>query len=416
MPSTSRQRMLLVGAVIVLLAGFVANWVTGRDGVDFPSLYVTGRGLIDRINIYGPGVTEVFPERYGVARPQGMFYPPATAFSMLPFAVLPYALGKFVWHSTIVFSVIFGVRSLVRFAAPRAGNHVWMFCAGIILLSSALRWGMMLLQGAPLVLGLLCFFVVAAHGNRPTLAAALAIVAVAVKMTLALPFLGILLLRRRLVPVIAAGATWALLNAVGFAIMGHGAFASYRQNVGDLESFGNINAPDPWNPLSLPRLDWTSLLYGVSGHLSFARVASLGLTALVSLWLLREGLRAQHPLSLQSTALFLPPLVCLGSLCVYHHQYDAALFFAPALLSASVFGSELRPRWAAYLQLPLIAMILLLPIGLAQRIAEDTLGWQGVGLLKLSFPVAFSLALLGSLMALSRMRSEAATAATAKAS
>lgn len=408
--------MLLAGAVIVLLAGFVTNWITGRDGVDFPSLYVTGRGLIDRVNIYGPGVTEVFPQRYGVAQPQGMFYPPATAFSMLPFAMFPYAIGKFVWHSTIVLTLIFGVRSLVRFAAPRAGNHVWMFCAGGILLSSALRWGMILLQGAPLVLGMLCFFVVAANDERPKLAAALAILAVAVKMTLSLPFLGILLLRRRLVPVIAAGATWALLNAAGFAIMGNGAFASYRANVGDLESFGNINAPDPWNPLSLPRLDWTTLLYGLTGNLSLARTASLGLTALVALWLLREGLRARDPLSLRSTALFLPPLVCLGSLCVYHHQYDAALFFAPALLSAFVFGSELRPRWAAYLALPLIAMISFLPIGLAQRIAENTLGLTGVGLLKLAFPVAFCLALAGSLIALSKSRSEAASRAAASAS
>jgi hypothetical protein len=416
MPSTSRQRMLLAGAAIVLLAGFVTNWVTGRDGVDFPSLYVTGRGLIDRVNIYGPGITEVFPERYGVAQPQGMFYPPATAFSMLPFAALPYALGKFVWHSTIVLTLIFGIRSLVRFAMPRAGNHVWMFCAGIVLLSSALRWGMMLLQGAPLVLGMLCFFIAAANGNRPKLAAALAILAVAVKMTLALPFLGILLLRRRLLPVIAAGATWAALNALGFAIMGHGAFASYRANVGDLESFGNINAPDPWNPLSLPRLDWTTLVYGVTGNLSLARAASLALTAAVALWLLREGLRTRDPLSAQSTALFLPPLVCLGSLCVYHHQYDAALFFAPALLGALVLGPELRPRWAVYLTLPLIAMLLLLPIGLAQRIAENMLGLTGVGLLKLTFPVAFNLALIGSLVALSRSRSEAVDRETASAS
>jgi len=157
------------------------------------------------------------------------------------------------------------------------------------------------------------------------------------------------------------------------------------------------------------------LLYGVSGNLSFARVASLGLTAFVALWLLREGLRAKDPLSLQSTALFLPPLVCLGSLCVYHHQYDAALFFAPALLSAFALGPELRPRWAVYLALPLVAMILLLPIGLAQRIAENTLGWQGVGLLKLSFPIAFSLALLASLIVLSKFRSEAASRAAASA-
>jgi hypothetical protein len=73
-------------------------------------------------------------------------------------------------------------------------------------------------------------------------------------------------------------------------------------------------------------------------------------------------------------------------------------------------------RWAVYLALPLVAMILLLPIGLVQRIAENTLGWQGVGLLKLSFPIAFSLALLASLIVLSKSRSEAASRAAASAS
>ena len=401
MPSTSRQRMLLAGAVIVLLAGLVINWKTGRGGVDFPSLYVTGRGLVDGTNIYGPGVTEVFPARYGVAQPQGMFYPPATAFSMLPFAVFPYELGKLVWHLTIVLTLIFGIRSLVRVTLPKAGSHVWVFCAGAILLSSALRWGMMLLQGAPLVLGLLCFFVAALNGN-PRWATALAILAVAVKMTLSLPFLGILLLRRRFVAVFAAGATWVALNVLGFVRMGHAAFVDYRQNVGGLESFGNINAPDPWNPLSLPRLDWTSLFFGLSGNLSLARAASLGASALVALWLLREGLRVRDPLSLRSTTLFLPPLVCLGSLCVYHHQYDAALFFAPAMLVAFVLWPGLRPRWALYLGLPLLLMMLLLPIGFAQNlITNSPLGWRGVGLLKLSFPIAFSLALVGSLCLLS---------------
>ena len=147
----------------------------------------------------------------------------------------------------------------------------------------------------------------------------------------------------------------------------------------------------------MPRLDWTSLLYGLTGNLSASRLASLALAGLVSLWLLRAGLKIAEPNSLHSTALFLPPLVCLGSLCVYHHQYDACLFFAPALLSYFVLGRELRPRWALLLVAPILAMILVLPIGVAQKLANDALGVFGIGLLKLSFPIAVSLALLGSL-------------------
>lgn len=412
--TTPRPRMWLAGAVLVLLAGLAVNWATGRGGVDFPSLYVTGRGVLTGTNIYAPGVAAVFPERYGVAAPMGMFYPPATGFTMLPFALLPYGAARLAWLLTIDLTLIFGIRSLVRFAAPGAGSHVWVFCVGVILLSSALRWGMMLLQGAPLVLGLLCWFVVALNGDRPRLAATLGILAVAVKMTLALPFLGLLVLRRRFGAALAAGGVWAALNAIGFWLMGGGAFKEYRQNVALLESFGNINAPDPWNPLSLPRLDWTSLFFGLSGNLPAARIISLILAALVSLWLVREGLRTPQPASLRSTALFLPPLVCLGSLCVYHHQYDASLFFAPALLSYFALGKQLRPRWAVFLALPLVGMILVLPIGVAQKFASALLGVLGVGLLKLSFPVAFTLALAGSLIVLrgaTRPESEAGTSA-----
>ena len=234
MTSTSRQRLLLAAAVIVLLAGLAANWAAGRGGVDFPSLYVIGRGVLTGTNIYAPGIAADFPTRYHVAEPQGMFYPPATGFSMLPFAIFPYEVAKWAWLLAIDLTLILGIRSLVRFVAPRAGQHVWLFSVGVILLSSALRWGMMLLQGAPLVLGLLCLFVVAVNGNRPHLGATLAVLAVAIKMTLSLPFLGILLLRRRFGAVALAGGTWLLLNALGFLRMGHDALKDYRHNVADL--------------------------------------------------------------------------------------------------------------------------------------------------------------------------------------
>ena len=402
MTSTTRQRLMLAASVIVLLLGIGASWAAGRGGVDFPSLYVIGRGVLTGTNIYAPGATADFPTVYGVDQPMGMFYPPATGFTMLPFAMLPYGVAKFLWFVVMDLVLVLGVRQLVRVAAPRAETRVWVFCAGVILLSSTLRWSMILLQGAPLVFGLLCLFIAAEHDERPRLATALAVLAVAVKMTLSLPFLGILLLRRRLLAVVAAGGTWVLLNVAGFARMGSGALREYRQNVGQLEAFGNINAPDPWNPISLPRLDWTSLIYGLTANLKVAHLASLVLSALLALGLLWLGFRAANPKSLRTTALFLPPLVCLGSMCVYHHHYDACLFFAPALLAYFNLGDELRPKWALLLAAPLLLMILVLPIGVVQRLANDAFGVRGIGLLKLSFPIATNLMLAGSLALLLR--------------
>src|SRR6185369_1536250 len=407
----TRTRILFAIALLVLLAGLVANWAVGRGGVDFPSMYVTGRGALTGANIYQASATEHFQELYGVERPIAMFYPPATSFMMLPFAILPYPLAKLAWLLTIDIVLITGLRALVRYAAPEAGSHVWMFTVGVVLLSSALRWGMMLLQAAPLLLGMLCWFVVVLQREQRGWATALAILAVAIKMTLSLPFLGLLLLRRRYLAACAAVSTWAALNAVGFLRMGTTAFNDYRQSVATLEAFGNINTPDPWNALSLPRLDWTYLFYGLSGNLTLAKLATLGLSGVVSLWLLKEGFFSRQPPTLQETTLFLAPLVCLGSLCVYHHQYDACMVFCPAVLALLVFGKRPRPAWAGLVTLPLLTMILILPIGLAQRFASALLGPVGVGLLKLSFPIAFTAALIGSIAMLRagttrRMRSQ----------
>ncbi len=397
------KRALLALSAILLLVGLAANSSTARNGgVDFPSLYVMGRGIATGDNIYDPAATAIFRERYGVDRPMGMFYPPATGFTMLPFAVLPYSLGKLAWFLTMELVLVLGVRRMVRFAAPRAGSHVWMACAGVISISSALRWGLILLQGAPLVLGLLCWFVVALHDRQPRLTAALAILAVAVKMTLSLPFLGLLLLHRRFGALAASLATWVSLNALGFWRMGESSLRDYRASVAGLEAFGNINSPDPWNTRSSVRLDWTALFYGLTGHIGFSRLVTLALTGIVALWLLREGWRASKPSELRGTALFLAPLVCLGCLCVYHHHYDACLFFAPALLLALLLGVKHLPRWAVILSAPLLVMMLLLPIGVVQNLANILWGTRGIGLMKLSFPIALTAALLGSLIALSR--------------
>lgn len=371
-------------------------------GVDFPSLYVMGRGVLTGQNIYEPAVAATFPERFGVDVPMGMFYPPATGFTMLPFAALPYQAGKLLWFLTMELVLVLGIRRLVKVVAPRSGEHVWLLCAGVIGVSAGLRWAMILLQGAPLIVGLLCWFIAAEAEHKPRLSATLAVLAVAVKMTLSLPFLGLLLLRRRFVALGAAGGTWLALNAAGFWRMGPAALTDYRASVAGLEAFGNINSPDPWNVRTSPRLDWTALFYGISGNISLSRLATLAAAALVSLWLLREGLRVRESYSLRTTALFLAPLVCLGSLCVYHHHYDASPFFVVALLWAFVLGPDSASRRAMLWAAPLLAMLLVLPFGFAQNVASKLLGNTGIGLLKLSFPVALTAALIGSLTLLFR--------------
>ncbi len=399
--AVTRQRLLTGASVAVLVAGIVSGLKTAAPaGVDFASMYVMGRGIATGTNIYDSGVAATFPEQYGVMVPAGMFYPPATGFALLPFALLPYQAGKFAWTATMLLVLVLGVRSLVRSLAPKRADYVWMFCAGVLLLSSATRWAMLLLQGAPLVLGLLCWFFATLHGKQPRLSAVLAIIAVALKMTLSLPFLGLLLLCRRFGTTAASVGTWVALNGLGFLRMGRSSFHDYQASIGKLEALGDINSPDPWNLNTSPRMDWTSLFYGLSGNLPASRLATLALAGLVSLYLFVEALRIRDPLSVRSSALFLGPLVCLGSLCVYHHHYDSSLFFAPVLVLYFVFGWQHLKGLALWLLLPILAMMLVLPVGLAQTLANMVCGERGSGLIKLAFPVFFSLALAGSLLLL----------------
>ncbi|HEX6241412.1 MAG TPA: glycosyltransferase family 87 protein [Polyangiales bacterium] len=391
-------------ALLVGLCASLFNYL--RGGVDYAVLHAMALGLANGTNVYELNAPDAVSK--GVV---GMVYPPATAFVVWPLAYLPYDTAKTLFCLIMNVVLISGVRALVRDAVPRAPAGAWMLAVGVVLASASIRWGMMLLQVAPLMLGLLCWFLVLLW-RRPRAAVAVAALATAFKMTLALPFLGVLLLHRRFVGLVVAGGTWVALNALGFLRFGPLSFATYRANVAGFEANDaswNINGPDPWVGTTLPRLDWAFLFFGIFGSVPVSRIGNLLASGLTALWLLREGLRAGVSPSRATTLLFLAPLVCLGSLCVYHHQYDACLYFAPLLLGFAYLEHLQQPRWALWCTAPLAVLITVFPIGAVQALLLPRLGLVGVGLMKLTFPVTFTLALIGSLALLRRNLAAAVT-------
>src|SRR5947207_2411219 len=142
-----------------------------------------GKAIVTRTDVYAPAwKAHRFPAEYRLLQPPGMFYPPATGFSLVPFGLLPYGFGKLLWIATLSAAVVAGVRVIVRLALPDATTDVWMALAGGVLLSAVMRWGMTPLQGAPLTFGLLCFFVAALVRGRFGFAAGIAAFAMAFKM------------------------------------------------------------------------------------------------------------------------------------------------------------------------------------------------------------------------------------------
>jgi Glycosyltransferase family 87 len=387
-------RWMQVGGFAILVLGVCVSFAVVRGGVDFPVLYVTARGLLTGVNVYVPEQTAALPREFGVS-PSGMYYPPATGFATLPLALLPYGVAKWVFAALINAGVVFGIRSLVRSVNPNAAAPLWMTLAGVVLMSAAMRWGMMLLQVAPLIFALLCWFVSLSHARRDGPATAVAAFATSLKMTLALPFVGLLALRRRWGSVALVGVLWLVLNVVGFWRMGPESFGDYQRSVARLGEVGSIDSPDLWRAVALPRLDWMPLFYSLTSSLAFSRISALLLSGGCLLWLAWDSMRNAGHNELK-TAPVLGALVCIGSLAVYHHQYDAILFFTPLLLGVLQRGRNRRA--GAWFTAPLVAMILLLPIGQTQGVMERLMGSTGVGLLKLSFPIVVTLALVGCLL------------------
>jgi len=410
-------RWLVSGA---LLAGsLLASYSTAqRLGVDFASLHAMGKAIVTRTDVYDTAwQRRAFPAEYGLVHPPGMFYPPATGFCLVPFGLLPYGLGKTLWILTLAVGVVAGVRQLVRLVLPNASSDVWMALGSAALLSAVMRWGLTPLQGAPLTFGLLCFFVSALVRGKPRLATAIAVFATAFKMTLALPFLALLALDKRWRSIALVGGSWLLLNVTGFWLMGPSALASYREAMLVVEAFFDINSPDPWFRYSIPRLDWKYLLYGLLHDINLAQQATLLLAAATASWLgwfCIRFWRGRQPLSLEVVVPFLAAAVCLGSLCVYHHHYDASLFLAPALLLLHGPTRRSLPRRAWLMCLPLLAMLLLLPVATVYRILDRSLPAAAIGVFNLTFPLAMSLALGGSLVALSAVSQGIAEGAAVK--
>lgn len=426
MPTRTKEWLLGAAGLLAILVGLGIGWKRTHtsqegEGVDFAVLHVMAVGIAHGINVYDLNEhPEARANVGGVSYPRGamglIVYPPVTGFPLLPLATMPFATAKIVWFVILHGVLLLGVRALVRLVAPNRSAFVWLLVAGVVLMSSAVRWGTMLLQGAPLMLGLLCFFVVALHRGRPWTALAIGVIATAFKMTLALPFLGLMLLQRRYLALVASAGTWVALNALGFARMGQGALASYQRSVAKFEDpsdLTNINSPNPWTVVSLPRLDWAYLFYGFTANGQLSRLLSLACSAVAALWLLRAGLRVRDNQSLSTTSAFLAPLVCLGSLCVYHHQYDLCLLFAPLILAYFSMTGPREPGWAVWLVMPVVLVMLLMPIGTASQWALRLAGERGVGLLKLTFPVAITMALIGTMALLSRAQARAAAAPAA---
>jgi len=374
----------------VLGLGLVALlFAASRGGGDFGPMHLMGVAVVRGLPIYDRAFQlQLFANGEYPGPPQGMFYPPATGVALLPLAWFSFRIAQHVWCGLTMLAIVFGVRALLKAARPDLQPRAWRFAAGFVMLSAGVRWGITPGQGAPLVLGLLCLFMAQLFNGNRWWAIAIAAFALAFKFTLAVPFLLLLLCFRNYRGLVLCAGTWVVSNAVGlYRVGGLTAMHDYKMNIATVEALGDINTPDPWAPISVPRTDLSYLAFGVLRNLPLARtLAQLAcvVIAVVLIWLAwRLG---PHP-TLRQAFGYLLVGTCLGAAAVYHHHYDWAVLIAPLLLGCLLQERSGLKRTDWLLLSPMCAMLAFLPIALAQRLLIDAFGSRGVVLLNFSFPV-----------------------------
>jgi hypothetical protein len=382
--------------LLLLLGVLVCASASSRNGGDFAPIHLTAAGLLRGSPIYNRAYqVAVFESDYPPGMlPTGMFYPPATGLAVLPFGLLPFRPAQIIWFGLTVASIVQGVRALLRSQRPEWGGHVWRFIAAAVLLCSGVRWGMTPLQGAPLMLGVLCLFCAAILGEQKRLAIALAMFALAFKFTLAVPFLAVLFLRRSFLGLAICLTLWVAANVLGMARLGGmAAFHDYRASLSLVESFHDINTPDPWEPISVPRIDLVYFVYGLVGKLPLAQIITKLVTLLVGAVLFLAALRAWKAPSARLVAPYVLASTCLGSLVVYHHHYDLVVVLAPLLLLALAPDRPKLSPGNAWLLAPLWLMLAALPIAQVHQVLTRMFGPQGGVVLNLSMPLVTLLGL-----------------------
>lgn len=336
----------LLGAALILVGTLICIQVSRPRGEDFGHFYVTVRAIVEGRNIYALPVDQypvLYREYMGYSHPTpwGIFYLPSVGLSLLPFTLLPFALAKPLWFLFMWTVLLIGVYRLTLYFAPTMHPSHRLLILGLVMCSSAVRWGFVDLQMAPAILGLLGLYLEPGNCCRRWLPSVIAAWIACLKITLAFPFLGLALLQRRVALVMGVLAVFVLANAVGFNhVGGLEAMRGYQRNMAVFETVNNN--PNPYVVESVTRLDWPYLLNAMSLMPDRSRLLS-AILSLLSICAVAwpAVIRRSDNMEASTIGAYLGPIVCVSLLIVYHHHYDFVLMFAPAIAYACG-SAELR--------------------------------------------------------------------------
>lgn len=391
----------VVGLGAVILGSLAAYLAMRRQGVDAQFPYLYAYGVWGGHPIFDAAWRDTnMPILFGLRSEFGLFMPPALGILMLPLAALSYETARVVLLFLCVFALVAGVVALFALARPQVPWPARLTVAGLVLVTACARWCFTPVQLAPLLAALLVATLVGLHRDRSWMVYLATTIVFACKPTIFLPFALLLVLHRRYKILFLALATNVLLNGIAFSRLGGlEGIRDYRAGSATLEGRGTINTPNFWEHISIPRTDWTYLVTGVTGSFGLGRALALFAGAVAVLFLCLVCIRVAQPPSLADSCRIMLAGSLVGLLVVYHHHYDLAMLIPPLLLAAMLYR-ELKLSWSSWVVwsfAPLVFIMLFVPAAKATSTVGSIVGDRGPGLVNVTFPIATTLALFGSL-------------------
>ncbi len=410
MDSQKRQRLLdWIGALAVAVTS-AASWkVANENGMDFGLVYVTAVGVAKGAPLYDSSWHQAALTSWHNQFWKNVPYPPSTGFITLPLAAFSLPLARTIWFLVMTGAVIAGVRGLIHLALPKSRPSVWLFVSAAVLSSACMRWGFAPLQCAPLVFALLAALLFSLQTNRPRMAFFAITSAMALKFTVAIPFVALLILYKHYRILFGSIICVLALNVIGFArVGGWTAVSQYRDGIQGHEVFGSVDSPDPWDPASFSRVDWSYMLNGLFGyHESFKFVAIVA-CGWIALWLYWRSLGLKRPVSLEISVAFLAPITCLGLLFAYHHSYDCSALYVPliVMLAMRIQGGLFYNNLAWLFITPAAAIMAFLPWIKVLTLADNVTILGGRGVINMIFPITITFMLCGTLLFVRDLRGQ----------
>ncbi|MEI9941326.1 MAG: hypothetical protein WDO69_29255 [Pseudomonadota bacterium] len=369
-----RQQLLAGIGLLLLLGGILFNLANApRNGQDFSAFYYkAGARFTAGLSpyVFSGDPLRLHDAELGLAPPiaiTGNGYPPLTSALMGLFVPLGETVGQYVFLLISLVIFCLGLWRFLPYALPSWSRAAHLFVVGATTFASSVRWSAGQYQLSLLALGLVCL-AFDAELRQQTVAVIL-LTAFNLKITLILPIVGLLLLRRRIGVLVAAGALSIGLNLCCLSWTGFlESYAGWRINVANYIIVNGLNYPsvstlvarihgDPALAVIPPGIamydgfgyyyypegtHWVLLMSAFFTTLKAANWAAAILAAFFVLPLAWLGWRLRGDSNDRETLLrWFAVWTCFGLVCVTHLKYDL-LMLIPVCFIALRFTLEQR--------------------------------------------------------------------------